>query len=423
MKKLILFLILSSTLSYSKDYSLDELLMSAVKSSKYSLMEENYSKISEKEVLDLISYYYPQFNIDAQATYQSDIFELPLKFPGVSLPTLRQDQYSVSLNVSQVIWDGGAISKNTRLSEISALTNSENSKAKLRNVIEAVANMYFAARKIDAIINSTTTTINTLESNKSQIRSLVENGVLVRGDIDAIEIQIQARKQNLESLQNDLRNIMSNLKTYCEIDDITGLIHNNIDESQLQSLKINRNEIYALGKLQEINLVKSEMKHTETMPKFQAFAKVGYGIPNQLNMFEQEWSDFYIVGIKMSWKPFSWFSGARNAEIAELQNRNLEADKLELIRQINTQLSNEKTELNKAESLLMQDITILELQQRIIKDKYNQLIGGTVTVNEYLSELNSLQQYEINMQIHKIMLENAKSNILIKSGNYQGVLK
>lgn len=423
MKKLILFLILSSTLSYSKDYSLDELLMSAVKSSKYSLMEENYSKISEKEVLDLISYYYPQFNIDAQATYQSDIFELPLKFPGVSLPTLRQDQYSVSLNVSQVIWDGGAISKNTRLSEISALTNSENSKAKLRNVIEAVANMYFAARKIDAIINSTTTTINTLESNKSQIRSLVENGVLVRGDIDAIEIQIQARKQNLESLQNELRNIMSNLITYCEIDDITGLIHNNIDESQLQSLKINRNEIDALGKLQEINIVKSEMKHTETMPKFQAFAKVGYGIPNQLNMFEQEWSDFYIVGIKMSWKPFSWFSGARNAEIAELQNRNLEADKLELIRQINTQLSNEKTELNKAESLLMQDITILELQQRIIKDKYNQLIGGTATVNEYLSELNSLQQYEINMQIHKIMLENAKSNILIKSGNYQGVLK
>ncbi|MBS4001208.1 MAG: TolC family protein [Desulfobulbaceae bacterium] len=423
MKKLILFLILSSSLSYSKDYSLDELLMSAVKSSKYSLMEENYSKISEKEVLDLISYYYPQFNIDAQATYQSDIFELPLKFPGVSLPTLRQDQYNVSLNVSQVIWDGGAISKNTRLSEISALTNSENSKAKLRNVIEAVANMYFAARKIDAIINSTTTAINTLESNKSQIRSLVENGVLVRGDIDAIEIQIQARKQNLESLQYDLRNIMGNLNTYCEIDDITGLIHNNIDESQLQSLKINRNEIYALGKLQEINLVKSEMKHTETMPKFQAFAKVGYGIPNQLNMFEQEWSDFYIVGIKMSWKPFSWFSGARNAEIAELQNRNLEADKLELIRQINTQLSNEKTELNKAESLLMQDITILELQQRIIKDKYNQLIGGTATVNEYLSELNSLQQYEINMQIHRIMLENAKSNILIKSGNYQGVLK
>lgn len=423
MKKVILFLILCSSLSYSKDYSLDELLRSAVKSSQYSLMEGNYSKISEKEVSDLISYYYPQFNIDAQATYQSDIFELPLRFPGVSLPTLRQDQYSVSLNVSQVIWDGGVISKSTRLSEISALANSDNSKAKLRNVIEAVSNLYFAARKIDATINSITTTINTLESNKSQIRSLVDNGVLVRSSYDAIEIQIQARKQNLESLQNDLRNIMDNLNTYCGIDDITGLIHNNIDESKLQSLSINRNEIDALGNLQELNLVKSEMKYTETMPKFHAFAKLGYGNPNQFNMFEQEWTDFYIVGFKMSWKPFAWFSGARNAEIAELQNRNLESEKLELIRQINTQLSNENTELNKAESLLKQDITILELQQRIMKDKYSQLLGGTATVNEYLSELNSLQQYEINMQIHKIMLENAKCNILIKSGNYQGVLK
>ena len=159
------------------------------------------------------------------------------------------------------------------------------------------------------------------------------------------------------------------------------------------------------------------------MPKFSVFARLGYGNPNQFNMFEQEWSDFYLAGIKMSWKPFAWYSEQRNSEIAMLQNQNLDIEKKEFLRQINLQIDKEEADLQKVESLLAQDKIILDLQRRIINDKYTQVLNGAATVSEYIIEINSLQQYEINMSLHKIMLENAKSNILIKSGNYKGLNK
>ncbi|MDT3741345.1 MAG: hypothetical protein RO257_17805 [Candidatus Kapabacteria bacterium] len=125
----------------------------------------------------------------------------------------------------------------------------------------------------------------------------------------------------------------------------------------------------------------------------------------------------------MSWKPFAWSSEQRNSEIAMLQNQNLDIEKKEFLKQIDLQIDREIADLQKVESLLAQDKIIHDLQKRIINDKYTQVLNGTATVSEYIIEINSFQQYEINLALHKIMLENAKSNILIKSGNYKGLNK
>jgi hypothetical protein len=84
-------------------------------------------------------------------------------------------------------------------------------------------------------------------------------------------------------------------------------------------------------------------------------------------------------------------------------------------------LVQEHTEIEKAKSLIEQDLLILNLQNRIIKEKYSQLLNGSATISEYISELNSLEIYDNNLSIHKVILENAKINLLIKSGNYTGV--
>ena len=58
--------------------------------------------------------YLPQIALAAQATYQSDVTKLPfdeslLAPMGISIPTLSKDQYKVTLDMSQTIWDGGGI--------------------------------------------------------------------------------------------------------------------------------------------------------------------------------------------------------------------------------------------------------------------------------------------------------------------------
>ncbi|MBR0299917.1 MAG: TolC family protein, partial [Bacteroidales bacterium] len=55
----------------------------------------------------------PQVIVGAQASWQSAVATFPdqmttmLAASGLDLPGIRQDQYQVSLNVSQTLWDGG----------------------------------------------------------------------------------------------------------------------------------------------------------------------------------------------------------------------------------------------------------------------------------------------------------------------------
>lgn len=420
---LIILFLLSSSFAISKEYSLEELLNLAESNSGYSKQESHFSKIAELESEELNSNYYPQFSVDAQATYQSDIFELPLNIPGMSIPSLRKDQYNINLNLNQVIYDGSAIAKGVELTDISAAANIETSKTKIRNVVENVASLYYAASKLNASAKIIETTIKTLESNKLQIKSLVDNGVLLRSNLDALEIQISSRLQTKQTILSDYNNLLISISRLCGINNLTSLQEGKIAIPTNDEIKINRNEILALEKYQEMNLKKSDLNYTSTTPKVFAFARLGYGNPNMFNMFNQEWSEFYMVGIKFSWKPFSWFSESQNLKAVALKNENLEIDKQEFLRQLNIQLEKENSEITKAESLISQDAIILDLQKKIIADKYAQLTNGTATVNDYLSELNSLELYETNFSIHNIMLESAKNNLLIKSGNFKGKLK
>ncbi|MDT3741350.1 MAG: TolC family protein [Candidatus Kapabacteria bacterium] len=419
MKKVLLLILLTSINLMAAEYTLDELLKSAVVNSGFSKQSNNYSGISKKEISDLISNYYPQFNIEGQATYQSDMFRIPLNLPGMTIPDLRKDQYNVWLNFTQLIWDGGIISNKLDMSEISTLANIENANTKIRNVIENTSNLYFAGKKIESNIKSISSAINTLESNRKQISSLVTNGMLNQSNLDAVDIQINTKQQTLFSLKEDYQSIIKKIRIFTAITDIETLSNY---EVQLDSqIEINRSELKAMEYSQRLNTLKSDVNYSMNKPKISAFARVGYSNPNQLNMFEQEWSDYYMLGIKFTWKPFSWFSEDKNSEIISLQNENIELEKKEFEKQVNMLLVQEHTEIEKAKSLIEQDLLILNLQNRIIKEKYSQLLNGSATISEYISELNSLEIYDNNLSIHKVILENAKINLLIKSGNYTGV--
>jgi outer membrane protein TolC len=421
--KLILFFLLLSVSLFGRQYTLEECLSSAVLNSGYTKQELNYNKISEIELNELFSNYYPQFNIDAQATYQSDVFALPIKLPTLTIPSLRQDQYNINLNLQQLIYDGGTISESEKLSKLSAEANKENSKIKIRNIIEQVGALYYSALRVKMTMESIKSTITTLEINRKQISSLVGNGVLVRSNIDAVEIQISSKKQLLQSMNDDYKSLIKSINSIAMLENFTDVILSEIPEKSANDYTINRSEINSFDVYSDINKQKISTSKTQNMPKLSAFAKFGFGNPNQFNMFEQEWSEYYIVGLKMIWKPFDWFSSDRNSEIAEMQNQNLQIEKTEFMKQLNIQLDKENSELEKVKTMLEQDKTIFDLQMKIMMDKLTQVLGGTATISEYINEVNSLLQYEINMNLHKIMLENAKSNILIKSGNYKVISK
>ena len=82
----------------------------------YTLARANYplvrqydliSKSTEYTIENVNRAYLPQININAQATYQSAVVELPFQIPGVE--PLSKDQYKVYAELYQPIYDGGVL--------------------------------------------------------------------------------------------------------------------------------------------------------------------------------------------------------------------------------------------------------------------------------------------------------------------------
>ncbi|NJK84990.1 MAG: TolC family protein [Bacteroidales bacterium] len=80
-----------------------------------------YQEISDKRTSNLSKAWLPSFNLEGQATYQSDVVEVDFsKFmPQQSFSfTSPHDQYKIYLSLEQKIYDGGLIKTKKRLKKL-----------------------------------------------------------------------------------------------------------------------------------------------------------------------------------------------------------------------------------------------------------------------------------------------------------------
>ncbi len=418
MKNLILlFLIFNCKIAFSQTITLEECQKSARENSSYFKQLEKFKNINELEEKNSDFSYLPQFSIDGQASYQSEVFSLPIRIPTISIPEIAKDQYQLSLSLNQIIWDGGAISKGKDISKSVAELNSLNTETKLYKTKELVNTLYFTVLILKENKNKLIAAINTLEMNLRQVNSLVENGMLLKSASDALKVEIIKLNQNIQSVEKDIKSNIEVLETITAQNDLMTkeFVLPNISENYSD---INRPELKLLEKNAEVYNKNQELIFTSLMPKFFFFAKAGYASPNTLNFFEQDFSSFYMLGLKMAWNPFDWGNNQRKREITEISKQNIECDAEELNKTIYSSLIKEKNDIGKFNQMIIDDRKIIEIQESIVKEKYSMLRNGTVTVAEYINDFNSLLQSQINLETHRIMLINSKINLLTKTGNF-----
>jgi hypothetical protein len=64
------------------------------------------------KIKNLNKNYLPDMNINGDAHYQSNVTEVPTVIPSFAPEPLSKDQYKVSLDVSEMIYDGGLTKRN-----------------------------------------------------------------------------------------------------------------------------------------------------------------------------------------------------------------------------------------------------------------------------------------------------------------------
>ena len=92
----------------------------------YDLAERNYplarqtnllEEKSNAEVNIIKKGKLPQLNLNAQATYQSEVIQMPIELPNSTIEAPNKDQYRATLDANQLIYHGGSIGANIKLKE------------------------------------------------------------------------------------------------------------------------------------------------------------------------------------------------------------------------------------------------------------------------------------------------------------------
>jgi len=142
----ILFIFLAGfTAQAQTELSLDSCLVSARLNyplTRQKLLLQQQQAAQQK---NLNTGYLPQANFIAQATYQNEVTSLPIQSPLFRVTPLDKDQYRMSAEFSQILFDGGLIATQKELSKEQEIADQSKIEQELYRLKERVTTLYLSA--------------------------------------------------------------------------------------------------------------------------------------------------------------------------------------------------------------------------------------------------------------------------------------
>lgn len=407
----------------------------AIKNYPLNKQKELFDSSNELKIQNLNKNYLPQLNLNAQATYQSDVTFVTIDFSDITIdmpvpgpapeitgqpetPVMPKDQYKATLDLNQMIYDGGAVKNQKEVESFNLLINKKNIDIELYKLKENINEIFFKLfllQENKKLINVAKDEVN---AHLQKIESGIKNGVILESNADVLKAELIMLDQKLLEVEVGITMGFKILNEFC---------NTNISESSnfvlptpeinVYTYSNNRPEVGFLELQQEKIDATKKLISSKGMPKMFGFGQLGYGKPG-LDMFSENFDSFYLVGAKLSWNIWNWNQNKTDKQILDLQNKIISSQKETFDKNIKIACEKDISEINKFELLIQKDREIIELKTKIKETASSQLTNGVITSSDYLTELNAETQAKLNLETHKIQLIKAKVNYLTTIGKF-----
>lgn len=376
----------------------------------------NLHEINDLSIKSLGQGQLPQVLLNGQYSYQSDVIAFP-DLPGINFPEIPNNQYRLSLDVNQNLFNGRRVRKSILVEEEMRNVQQQEVEVQLSKVKRTVNELFFSVLFLQEKVKTYDIILTDLQTQLATIKSLVRNGVLRGADEKSLIIEI--KKITQEKLAINYQRLaaieMLSEKTGLALDSSVSLETPGYNVSGDTS--INRVEKKLFQFSRDAIETQKQLSNLGRYPQLAAQASFGMGNPNPMNFFETGLSTFYWVGLKLSWHIWDWNNSSRNKEILSLKQMNLVEEENNFDLAIRTQLAGANLDLQKLRELRMGDQEILNLQSEITKEAFSRYRQGIITSSEYSIELNKEIQIRIKLAMREIEISKAVVNILSITGN------
>ena len=368
----------------------------------------NYPQIKEKELIQASERFdlknaslawVPQLSISAKATWQSEVVEMPFSMPGMDF-NIPHDQYGITADITQQIWDGGAASAKTLQANTGAEVKRKQLEVNMYTIRSKVQSVYLGIILIDKQLKLNAILEEDLNRSLNEVRTLVEGGIKWESDIDQIKVNILSCEQQKTGLQTD-RAAYVRMLSLLTGQDLTGqtFVEPQIESTASMEIKSPELGLYD-AQIQQVVAQKKQLD-ASLWPRFNFTVQAGYGRPS-LNMLSGEFNPYVIAGIKMQWNLGSLYTFKNDRRKTELDSRKLDYARESFILNTSVEAIQKQSQVEKDIDILQKDEEIVKLRKSIRETGENQYKEGVLKMNDYLSLLDEEFKARLNNDVHKV---------------------
>ena len=378
---------------------------------QYGLIE----KTKEYNLSNAAKGYLPQVTFSAQATYQSDVTEIPIDLDaigltGVKIPSVSQDQYKMELALSQTLWDGGAIRSERKALRTQAEVDQRDMDVNMYTINERVNQLYFGVLLAEAQLEQNKVLQAELRRSCEQVSSYIKNGIAQQSDLDAIRVDLLKAKQTeaqFEHTKRAYREMLSRLIGE-EIGEETRLVK---PEAVRPLTKENNRPELELYQAQIRNLRAQDSRITAgMMPKLGLFVTGGYGKPG-LDMFEDKFKAYYLAGVKLSWNLGSLYTRKNDRRKIQTGIRSIETQRETFLFNTSLDVAQRNATIDKYIDQLKYDDEIIALRGSVKRASEAKMANGTLSGTDLTRDIHAEQSAIQDKILHEIELLMAIYNL------------
>lgn len=386
--------------------------------SNYPLAQQTdlFNKKTGLETATLYKEKLPKIDLNAQASYQSDVTHLPISIPNATVPSPNKDQYRATLDINQLLYNGGLIDANVKIKEAQNKTQQQQIEVNLYHLKTRINQLYFSTFLLQERAQILLAKQTQLDAKISEVKAAVKFGAVQPSSEKVFEAEKLKIKQQLSEIKFDKKRALESLSllTYTTFNENVILAKPIV---QFNLSTENRRPELTLFDLQNEEIEYSKKVISKSIsPKINAFGQAGYGNPG-LNMLDNSFQTFYMMGLRANWTIFDWNKSKMKKEALIVSKDIISTEKETFLLNNKLQLQETENEIKKLEEIIMTDSEMIDLREQILKSSDSQLKNGVITSSDYIVELTNLFEAKTNQKIHEIQLLLAQANYQVITGN------
>jgi len=381
----------------------------------YALAKQNYPLIKQQELIaktneyaleNISKGYLPQINISGQATYQSDVTQLPKTIPGV--PVLTKDQYRIYAEINQPVYDGGIIKEQKKLQEANTIVDQQKLEVELYKLKDRINQLFFGILLIDEQLKQNVLIKNDIQMGLNKTNAAIINGTALKSSADVLKADLlKANQQTIELNANrkafmDMLGLFINRQLYQN----TILIK---PQNIIPSQEIKRPELLMFDYQNKIFDAQNNLLIAKNRPKISFFVQGGFGKP-AFNILSNSFDAYYIGGLRLN-IPLSGFYTLKNEHaLININRQNIGVQKETFLFNTQFTLKQQNANIIKLQQIVNTDEEIVPLRTNIKNTALAQLDYGVINSSDYLREVNAEDNAKQHKIIHEIQLLMAQYN-------------